>query len=365
MDYSRPCASVHAILQARILEWITMPSPRGSSWPRDRSCILSCIAGEFFTSAPPGKPVNQPYLTNTCLKEAHVKSRVLSYYFFSSPWFPLELVEHSWASLLHWDPRSRHPTWSLRETRRTKLILSPTHLSTLLCPTLPPASCFQLSAPTGSPGRCGGERVLTRVERDEAQLGPPAGASARSLPPGVTVCPPAGLCSPASLQWPRVSMSLPSQPAVYPWSQFAFLAPDPSVGPNFKCYQALLSSSPLCPDRLNRPSSPHKHRRRGQFMWSIEWLRRKEVAFISFLKKQVTCLTCIDQPFDLIDSSVLTVNPIELGKQMGKSQEFKASHPSFLLIWEWGKLLPKKWRLQARAVNRPSLFHETVVFEDT
>ena len=67
-------------------------------------------------------------------------------------------------------------------------------------------------------------------------------------------------------------------------------------------------------------------------MWSIEWLRRKEVAFISFLKKQVTCLTCIDQPFDLIDSSVLTVNPIELGKQMGKSQEFKASHPSFLLI---------------------------------
>ena len=83
MDYSRPCASVHAILQARILEWITMPSPRGSSWPRDRSCILSCIAGEFFTSVPPGKPVNQPYLTNTCLKEAHVKSGVLSYYFFS------------------------------------------------------------------------------------------------------------------------------------------------------------------------------------------------------------------------------------------------------------------------------------------
>ena len=86
------------------------------------------------------------------------------------------------------------PQW----TRRTKLILSLTLFSTLLCPTLPPASCFQLSAPTGSPGRCGGERVLTRVERDEAQLGPPAVASARSLPPGVTVCPSAGLCSPVT-----------------------------------------------------------------------------------------------------------------------------------------------------------------------
>ena len=36
MDCSPPGSSVHGILQARILEWITMPSSRGSSWPRDR-----------------------------------------------------------------------------------------------------------------------------------------------------------------------------------------------------------------------------------------------------------------------------------------------------------------------------------------
>ena len=31
MDYSLSGSSVHGILQARILEWLTMPSSRGSS----------------------------------------------------------------------------------------------------------------------------------------------------------------------------------------------------------------------------------------------------------------------------------------------------------------------------------------------
>ena len=36
------------ILQARILEWVAIPSCRGSSQPRDRTQV-SCIAGRFFT----------------------------------------------------------------------------------------------------------------------------------------------------------------------------------------------------------------------------------------------------------------------------------------------------------------------------
>ena len=36
MDCSPPGSSVHGILQARILEWVAMPSSRGSSQPRDR-----------------------------------------------------------------------------------------------------------------------------------------------------------------------------------------------------------------------------------------------------------------------------------------------------------------------------------------
>ena len=50
MDYSLPGSSVHGILQARILEWVAMPSSRGSSLPRDWTCVssTSCIGRCFF-----------------------------------------------------------------------------------------------------------------------------------------------------------------------------------------------------------------------------------------------------------------------------------------------------------------------------
>ena len=56
MDCSLPGSSVHEISQARMLAWITMPSSRGSSPPRDRTSI-SCIAGGFFTTESPGSEV--------------------------------------------------------------------------------------------------------------------------------------------------------------------------------------------------------------------------------------------------------------------------------------------------------------------
>ena len=51
MDSSWPGSSVHGILQARILEWVAIPSSKGSFWPRNRTHIsyISCIAGGFFT----------------------------------------------------------------------------------------------------------------------------------------------------------------------------------------------------------------------------------------------------------------------------------------------------------------------------
>ena len=36
------------ILQARILEWVAMPSPRGSLQPKNQTQV-SCIVGKFFT----------------------------------------------------------------------------------------------------------------------------------------------------------------------------------------------------------------------------------------------------------------------------------------------------------------------------
>ena len=57
MDCSLSGSSVHGILQARVLELVAMPSSRGSSRPRYQTQV-SCIAGRFLTTEPPGKPVS-------------------------------------------------------------------------------------------------------------------------------------------------------------------------------------------------------------------------------------------------------------------------------------------------------------------
>ena len=46
MEYSPPGSSVHGIFQARMLEWIAMPSSRGSSQSMD----LCALASGFFTT---------------------------------------------------------------------------------------------------------------------------------------------------------------------------------------------------------------------------------------------------------------------------------------------------------------------------
>ena len=50
MDCSPPGSSVHGILQARILEWVAMPSSRRSSWLRDQTCFsyIACIGRQVL-----------------------------------------------------------------------------------------------------------------------------------------------------------------------------------------------------------------------------------------------------------------------------------------------------------------------------
>ena len=50
MDCESTCFSIYGISQGRILEWVAMPSSRGSFWPRDWTHISldSCTAGGFF-----------------------------------------------------------------------------------------------------------------------------------------------------------------------------------------------------------------------------------------------------------------------------------------------------------------------------
>ena len=58
MDCSPPGSTVHGISQARIPDWDAISFSRGPSWPRDWTHI-SCMAGGFFATEPPGKPLER------------------------------------------------------------------------------------------------------------------------------------------------------------------------------------------------------------------------------------------------------------------------------------------------------------------
>ena len=51
MDHNPPVSSVNGIFLARILEWIAMPSSRGSSQPRDQTHIFCIASGSFYCLA--------------------------------------------------------------------------------------------------------------------------------------------------------------------------------------------------------------------------------------------------------------------------------------------------------------------------
>ena len=71
VDCSPPDSSVHGISQTGILEWVAISSSRGSSRPRDWTCIshVSCVAGGFFTTEPPGKLKTLGTMTATWYKQ--------------------------------------------------------------------------------------------------------------------------------------------------------------------------------------------------------------------------------------------------------------------------------------------------------
>ena len=54
MDCSLQGSFIYGILQARILEWVAIPSSRGSSWPRDQTWVPR-IVGRVFITEPTGK----------------------------------------------------------------------------------------------------------------------------------------------------------------------------------------------------------------------------------------------------------------------------------------------------------------------
>ena len=67
MTCSPPGSSVHGISQARILEWVVVSFSTGSSWPRDQTQI--CLAGELFTTEPPGKSLLGTKTENSIMQD--------------------------------------------------------------------------------------------------------------------------------------------------------------------------------------------------------------------------------------------------------------------------------------------------------
>ena len=59
IDHSPPGSSVHGILQARMLEWIAISFCRGSSQPRDRTCV-SCVSLALQVDSLPVEPSGKP-----------------------------------------------------------------------------------------------------------------------------------------------------------------------------------------------------------------------------------------------------------------------------------------------------------------
>ena len=80
---SSPGSSVHRISQARILEWVIISFPKGSSLPRDWTCV-SCIGMWIFTTEPPGKLVYQILYSNFFFN-AYIKICVSMGYLWGFP----------------------------------------------------------------------------------------------------------------------------------------------------------------------------------------------------------------------------------------------------------------------------------------
>ena len=57
MDCSLPGSSLQGTFQARILQWVAISSSKGSVPPRYLA-LSPALAGRFFTSEPPEKPMN-------------------------------------------------------------------------------------------------------------------------------------------------------------------------------------------------------------------------------------------------------------------------------------------------------------------
>ena len=69
VDCNPPGSSVHGVFQAGILEWVAMPSSRGSSWPMDRTCVSWVSCTELQADSLPLGHLGSPHSSLVVLKQ--------------------------------------------------------------------------------------------------------------------------------------------------------------------------------------------------------------------------------------------------------------------------------------------------------
>ena len=110
------------ILQARILDWVAMPSSRGSSRLRDWTQV-SCIAGRFFTSwATQGKP-KKTGVGSIYLLQGIFLTQELNWDLQHCRWILYQLSYQGSSRILEWVAYlfSRGSSWSSNRTRSPAL----------------------------------------------------------------------------------------------------------------------------------------------------------------------------------------------------------------------------------------------------
>ena len=126
VDCSPPGSSVHGVLQARILEWVAMPSFRGTSQPRDWTHVsyISCFGRwVLYHLCHLGSPRKSEDMPDSTLKCSFFRDRLLSWYKSNLKWLSDSMMgrisEHQSPQILAISPQKRKPTlkWTLRNHR--------------------------------------------------------------------------------------------------------------------------------------------------------------------------------------------------------------------------------------------------------
>ena len=79
MDCGPPGSPIHGISPR---EWIAIYFSKGSSWPKDQTQV-SCLAGEFFTTEPPGKPEKK----NRAHHKSFLSNRTMAFFLMDTSWY--------------------------------------------------------------------------------------------------------------------------------------------------------------------------------------------------------------------------------------------------------------------------------------